>query len=98
MTTVNKILASVNSHATAVYHNSEVTLTKPIELIGLYETEHDAYRLSDPDSGFYTIINKSDRDRLAKAELGEVNGVQYVIVKVEPMLSARDIKSRKPLI
>lgn len=97
MTTVNKTMATVSGLATTIYSNDTVALSKPVELIGLYNTEHDSYRLSDSVSGFFTVINKQDKQRLANAEIGEVNGVEYVIVKVEPMISAKDIKARKPL-
>ena len=95
MTTPNRIMAQTsNGMAISIYHNSEVAMEKPIELLGLIATDGDAYKLSDPSSGFYTVVNKLDAERLASAEQDEEG--KYVILKVQPMLSAKDIKKRVP--
>jgi hypothetical protein len=95
----NRIMALASGKATSLYHNEVVQLAKPVELIGLYSTADDSYKLSDPVTGFYTVIQKSDTERLASAELAEASdGTQYVVVKVSPMLNASGLKNRKPLL
>lgn len=98
----NKIMATLsNGEAILVYNNTVSILDRAIILSARNEVHTKAgattgvYRFSDPQSGYYTVINEDDEERLGNALVAEDGAL---LVKILPIktYSEKDLAKATP--